>query len=203
MDETALLRAAWKGDLEAFNRLVLAYQGLAYNVALRITGETRSAEDATQEAFISAFRSLRSFRGGSFRAWLLRIVTNACYDELRRQKRRPASSLEDLPASEEGVDPGGEATLATAGSHPEEEAERSELRRAIERCLNELPADFKTLAVLIDIQGLDYREAAQAIGRPVGTVKSRLARARGRLRDCLKRQGELLPRQFRLEDEAG
>jgi len=72
MDETALLRAARKGDLEAFNRLVLAYQGLAYNVALRITGETRSAEDATQEAFISAFRSLRSFRGGSFRAWLLR-----------------------------------------------------------------------------------------------------------------------------------
>ena len=202
MDEAALLRDAKQGDLEAFNRLVLAYQGLAYNVALRVLGDANAAEDATQEAFLSAFRNLRSFRGGSFRAWLLRIVTNACYDELRRWKRRPSASLEGLSTSGGSIDPVGEAHLATAQNRPEDEVERAELRKAIERCLEELPPDFKVLAVLIDIQGYDYREASRIVGRPVGTVKSRLARARGRLRDCLKRRRELLPAKYRLEDEA-
>jgi len=202
MDEAALLRDAKQGDLEAFNRLVLAYQGLAYNVALRVLGDANAAEDATQEAFLSAFRNLRSFRGGSFRAWLLRIVTNACYDELRRWKRRPSASLEGLSTSGGSIDPVGEAHLATAQNRPEDEVERAELRKAIERCLEELPPDFKVLAVLIDIQGYDYREASRIVGRPVGTVKSRLARARARLRDCLKRRRELLPAKYRLEDEA-
>lgn len=89
MDEKALIQDALQGDLDAFNRLVLAYQDRVYNQAYRVLGESQAADDATQEAFISAYKNLRSFRGGSFRAWLLRIVTNACYDELRRRKRRP------------------------------------------------------------------------------------------------------------------
>ena len=80
MDETGLIQDAQGGDLEAFNRLILAYQDRVYNQAFRVLGEYQSADDATQEAFISAYKSIRSFRGGSFRAWLLRIVTNACYD---------------------------------------------------------------------------------------------------------------------------
>ena len=96
MDEAALIRAARSNDLDAFNRLVMAYQDLIYNQAYRMLGEGDSAADATQEAFISAYKNLRAYRGGSFRAWMLRIVTNVCYDELRRRQRRPTTSLEPL-----------------------------------------------------------------------------------------------------------
>jgi RNA polymerase sigma factor (sigma-70 family) len=89
MDEEALIQSAKEGDLNSFNRLVLAYQDLVFTQACRLLNDDQAADDATQEAFISAFRSIRKYRGGSFRAWLLRIVTNACYDELRRRKRRP------------------------------------------------------------------------------------------------------------------
>ena len=101
MDETALIDDAKRWDLDSFNRLVLAYQDRVYAQAYRMMGDSQSAEDATQEAFISAFRKLRSYRGGSFRAWLLRIVTNACYDELRRRQRRPVAHLEPLDADDE------------------------------------------------------------------------------------------------------
>jgi RNA polymerase sigma-70 factor (ECF subfamily) len=201
MDEAALIRQAQSGDLEAFNRLVLAYKTRVYNAAYRIMGEPDSAADATQEAFISAFRKLRRYRGGSFRAWLLRIVTNACYDELRRRKRRPATSLEALGAAAEAHESDGPGFYATQDEGPEQAAERAELARAIQDCLDRLPPDFRTVAVLADVQGYDYREVASAIGKPLGTVKSRLARARARLRDCLQRYWELLPAAFRLEDE--
>jgi len=202
MDEPELLRLAQRGDLEAFNQIVLAHQTRAYNVALRILGEGESAADATQEAVLSAFRNLRSYRGGSFRAWLLRIVTNACYDELRRRKRRPTTSLEDLtPETEEGA-PEFEEWLASTADGPERLAERSEVVRAIQDCLDHLPDEFRIVAVLADVQGCDYAEVSTAIGKPLGTVKSRLARARARLRDCLQRHGELLPPAFRLQGEA-
>lgn len=194
VDEPALIRDAKRGDLEAFNRLVLAYQGLAFNVALRIMGEEASAADATQEAFLSAFRSLRRFRGGSFRAWLLRIVTNACYDEFRRRKRRPAVSIDQEPEIEAQV------SLRNPDEGPEQAAQRSELAQAIQDCLMLLVPEFRTVAVLVDVQGFDYQEAAAAIGKPLGTVKSRLARARAKLRDCLQGHGELLPASYRLGD---
>ena len=96
MDEAALIQKAQNGDVAAYNRLVLKYQEGVYNVAYRIMGEPHAAEDATQEAFISAYGSLKSFRGGSFKSWLMRIATNACYDELRRRKRRPQTSLDKI-----------------------------------------------------------------------------------------------------------
>src|SRR5450432_3818399 len=95
-DEQALIRLAQHGDLDAFNALVLRYQDSAYTLAFRIMGDTHGAADAAQEAFITAYRRLDTYRGGSFRAWLLRITTNQCYDELRRRQRRPAVSVEDL-----------------------------------------------------------------------------------------------------------
>jgi RNA polymerase sigma-70 factor (ECF subfamily) len=199
MDEVALIAEARQGDLEAFNRLVLAYQTTAFNLAWRITGDGESAADATQEAFLSAYRKLPGFRGGSFRAWLFRIVTNACYDELRRRKRRPAESLEAVEeAASDGDGVRADEPWPTRADDPEEAAERAETRRAIERCLGALPENFRTVVVLADVLALDYREVATAIGSPVGTVRSRLARARARLRDCLEASRELFGAKQRL-----
>lgn len=199
MDEAGLIQSAQKGDLDAFNRLVLAYQSMVFNLAYRMMGESAAAEDATQDAFISAYRNIRAYRGGSFKAWLLRITTNACYDELRRRQRRPSTPLEPLGDDDEEIE--SPDWLADPGESPEEAATRKELGQAIKHCLEDLPLEFRSVAILVDIQGLDYREAAQAIQKPVGTVKSRLARARQRLRDCLQGSWELLPAAFRLEEE--
>ena len=201
MDESALIQEAKRGDLESFNRLVLHYQSRVYNLAFRIMGDPAAASDATQEAFISAYKGLKKYRGGSFRAWLLRITTNACYDELRRLKRRPSSSLDDLTEKGVGLDASQSMSSSPSVENPEVEAERSELRRAIEGCLQNLPPEFRTVAILVDVQGYDYRETSEVIGKPIGTVKSRVARARERLRECLKAYRELFPTGLRLGDE--
>lgn len=203
MDESGLIQDALGGDLNAFNALVLAHQAVAYNLAYRILGDSAQAEDATQEAFLSAYRKLRSYRGGSFRAWVLRIVTNASYDELRRRKRRPALSLEGMGENPDGPDDPGEFLAPSGEEGPEQAAERSELARALTRCLENLPVEFRAVAVLVDVQGFDYAEAAAVVNKPVGTVKSRLARARARLRDCLDSHRELLPSRVRLESGTG
>ncbi|MES0360953.1 MAG: sigma-70 family RNA polymerase sigma factor [Anaerolineales bacterium] len=195
MDEIALINDARQGDLDAFNRLVLAYQDRVYSQAYRVLSDPQGADDATQEAFISAYKNLRSFRGGSFRAWLLRIVTNACYDELRRRKRKPTTSLEPLDDSGNEIE--SPHWIADPGELPEENVIRAELGKAIQNCLEKLPVDFKVVMVLVDIQGMDYLEAADVVGKPLGTVKSRLARARGRMRDCLQGFWELLPMSMR------
>ena len=200
MDEPALIHDAQTGDLNAFNRLVLEYQIPAYNLAYRIMGEGDSAADAAQEAFISAYKHITYYRGGSFKAWLFRIVTNACYDELRRRKRRPAASLEALAVVPEGPDADAEAALVSKDESPEARVERKELAREIQNCLDHLPADMRVVAVMCDIQGLDYAEIAQATGAALGTVKSRLSRARARLRECLQSVRELLPTAYRLEE---
>ncbi|MBK5108788.1 MAG: sigma-70 family RNA polymerase sigma factor [Anaerolineales bacterium] len=197
MDEAGLIQDAQRGDLEAFNRLILAYQDRVYNQAFRVLGEYQSADDATQEAFISAYKSIRSFRGGSFRAWLLRIVTNACYDELRRKKRRPTTPLE--PVDDEGDEIESPNWIADSGELPEDNIVRAELADAIQACLDQLSEDFRVVVVLVDVQGLDYLEASEVIGKPLGTIKSRLARARNRMRECLQGFWELLPHSMRLE----
>jgi RNA polymerase sigma-70 factor (ECF subfamily) len=200
MDETALIAAAQRGDLDSFNRLVIFYQDQVFNHAYRTMGEENAAADATQDAFIAAFRNIRSYRGGSFRAWLFRIVTNACYDELRRRKRRPTTSLEPLDDAGEEIE--SPVWLTDPSDTPERAVERKELNQAIQHCLDGLQEDFRTVIVLVDVNGMDYVEAADAIGKPMGTVKSRLARARGRLRECLQGYMELLPSLFRQGDKS-
>ena len=192
MDEQALVAAARRGDAQAFNKLILNYQTLVYNVAYRMLHDPDAAADATQEAFVSAFRALHGFRGGSFKAWLLRIVTNACYDQLRVAKRRPSTSLDDM-----SIDPDHSPTLLDHGESPEDYALRQDLGRAIQNGLDHLPPDQKVTVILSDIQGLSYEEIAQATGVALGTVKSRLSRGRERLRDHLQRQQELLPKRYR------
>lgn len=199
MDEAALVEQARAGDLNAFNRLVLEYQDMAFNLAVRMLNDDDAAADVTQTAFLSAYRSLSSFRGGSFRAWVMRMVTNACYDELRRRKRRPTVALEPVTDDDEEIE--SPAWLADDSPSPEEEMVRSELDAALQRCLNGLGEDFRAVVLMVDVEGLDYQEVAEATGKPLGTIKSRLARARIKMRDCLRQYGELLPSVFRLDDE--
>lgn len=199
MDETALIQEALDGSLGSFNSLVLHYQDMAYNVAYRIMGEPGAAEDATQEAFISAYQKLEQFRGGSFKAWLLRIVSNACYDELRRRQRKPVMPLE--PELNDGEILEEPDWIKDPSASPEECFEQAELQEAIQECINRLDEKFRLVLVLVDVEGLDYETTADAAGTPLGTVKSRLARARERIQDCLQRFWELLPEMFRLNDE--
>jgi RNA polymerase sigma-70 factor (ECF subfamily) len=200
MDETALIQTAQHGDLDSFNTLILHYQDMVFHTALRILGDEDLAADASQEAFISAFRSINSFRGGSFKAWLMRTVTNACYDELRRQKRRPTTPLE--PDTADGEEMDSPRWLADTNMTPAEKSEADELEYAIQHCLDSLPTEFRTVVVLADVQGMDYSEVATAVQVPLGTIKSRIARARLRLRECLRSFEELLPSAFRLEEES-
>ena len=201
MDEPTLILEAQHGSLEAFNTLVLTYQDMVFNTALRILSDEDLAADASQEAFLSAFRAINSFRGGSFKAWLLRTVTNACYDELRRRKRRPTTPLE--PETDEGEEMESPRWLADPSASPAEQFDQAELEHAIQHCLDRLPTDFKNVVVMADIEGLDYEEVAQAARVPLGTIKSRLARARLRMRECLQAFAELLPAAFRLDRERG
>jgi RNA polymerase sigma-70 factor, ECF subfamily len=203
MDELILLQEARGGDLESFNQLVRTHQGHAYSFAYRMLGEEAGAADAAQQAFLSAYRHIGELRGESFRSWLLRIVANACLDELRRRKRRPVVSLEDLTAGED--DDRSDETLsilADPAEGPEAAAVRSELRRTIEDCLALLSPEQRATVLLVDVHALDYGEAARTLRVALGTVKSRVARARADLRDCLRAKGELPPPAHRLESEA-
>lgn len=194
MDETQAIAAAQQGNLSAFNRLVLEYQNLAYNVAFRLMGDPDGAADACQEAFIKAFKAINQYHGGSFKTWLMRIVTNTCYDQLRYQRRRPASSLEETAEN-----PVYAVRLVNGQERPEEYALRQELNDLLQTAISALPDDQRTVLVLSDVQGFSYQEIAEVTGEVLGTVKSRLSRARSKLRDYLLQQQELLPAQYRLK----
>ncbi len=195
MEETELITLAVAGDLDAFNQLVLQHQEVAYNVAYRIMADENAAADATQNAVISMYRKLDTYRGGSFKSWFLRIVTNACYDELRRQRRRPTIPIE--PETNEGELVESPEWLEDKSAGPEEVLGASEIEKAIQHCLTGLDEKFRVVITLVDVSGEDYETVAQIIGTPIGTVKSRLARARLKMQQCLQGFRELLPDQFR------
>ena len=181
-DEAALVQRAQKGNLDAFNALILHYQTQVYNLAWHLLHDGAAADDATQEAFISAYKGLAKFRGGSFRSWLLRIAANACYDELRRRKRRPSTSFDDFGDVDEDANP----ALVNGGEKPEEYAQRREMAHVLQVGIDTLPADQRITLVLSDVQGMNYQEIAETMEVSLGTVKSRLARARSKLRDYLR-----------------
>ena len=190
-EEQRFVESAQRGDVEAFNQLVRLYESRVYSLCYRMLGDADSAADLAQDTFISAYRNLGKFRGGQFRSWLLRIATNACLDALRARKRRPTLSID---ASREDDDDGFD--LPDGGESPDDAALRRELGAAIEQGLALLPEDQRLVVILSDIQGMAYEEIAQVTGANLGTVKSRLSRGRGRLRDIL-RAGELLPARYR------
>jgi RNA polymerase sigma-70 factor (ECF subfamily) len=192
---------AQRGDIDAFNVLVERFQRVAFVVALRMLGEREVAADVTQDAIVAAYRNIGRFRGGSFRVWLLRIVTNLCLDHWRAQQRRPTVSLDVLlaPGEEHSGDHAahGMPTLVAREGDPAALAEQHELQAAIQAALLAVPEEQRLAVVLCDVEGLSYDEIAQVTQTNIGTVKSRLARGRARLRDALLRQPELLPRTYR------
>lgn len=192
--EAELIAQAQHGDLDSFNLLVTHYQNSVFTLAYRILGDAEAAADAAQGALIAAYRRLSSFRGGSFRGWLLRITANQCYDELRRRKRQPATSVADLPDAENNDD----SQLRDPADTPEETVERRELERALQACIQALGSEQRLILILSDVEGLDYQTIAETLSLALGTVKSRLSRARANVRDCLQAVGELLPSAFRL-----
>lgn len=189
--EAQLVERSLSGDLSAFNQIVDVYQTQVYNVAARTLGDRTVAEDVTQETFVSAYRALPSFRGGSLRAWLMRIARNQSYDHLRSKKRRSESSLDEALEQPGFVQP------VSREPSPEDQALSGELGDAINGAIESLPADQRLALVMIDVQGFSYEEAAEASDVSVGTIKSRLSRARGKVRDGLREHRELLPERFR------
>jgi len=195
--EKTLIKAAQRGDLEAFNLLILRYQNLLFGIALRLLNDEDTAADAVQEALISAFRRFHTFRGDSLRSWLARVVVNACYDEMRRKRRQHSVPLEQF--NSEGDEIETSYWLVDRQADPELQFESFELEDAIQNSLHKLPPIYRLVLVLVDIEGLSYEEAASAVRVPVGTVKSRLARARLQMQKSLQASGELLPASYRIE----
>lgn len=179
--DEALIALARAGSVDAFNQLVRSYERQVYNVALRLVGQRDQAEDVTQDTFLLAYRSLHQFRGGLFRAWLLRIATNRCYDELRRRQRHPADSFDEL-----GFEPEVQWSTLQGGEEPQERVERLEVSRMLEAALGRLPLDQRAVVVLSDVQGYSYEEIAAITGVTLGTIKSRLSRGRSRLRELVR-----------------
>ena len=176
--EASIVRKVLGGDANAFETLVLEYEKNVYNIALRMTGNSEDAADMTQEAFIKAYNSLQSFRGDSkFSVWLYRIVSNVCLDFLRSKNRRPTVSLsvEDDDGEDTQLD------VADESQSPELLLDRKLTRDSVRRGLDSLPPDYRQILLLREIQGLSYDEIAQALSLEVGTVKSRIFRARKRL----------------------
>lgn len=195
VDEEEWKSQAMNGDLDAFNQLVLRYQDLAYSHAYALLRDPDLAEDATQESFIKAFQAISGFRGGSFRSWLLKIVTNSAYDMLRRSRQHPSQPL--YPEDENGEEIESPPWLMDPASSVEDNVAQKEISNEIYRYLDELPEAFRSVLTLIDIQELDYVEAAEALRIPVGTVKSRLARARLQLQERLNANGHYYNRPAR------
>ena len=189
-EDSGLVVRSKGGDLNAFNSIVQRYQSQVLNLSARILGDRVRAEDVTQETFISAYRAIGGFRGGSLRAWLMRIAANASRDSLRGSRRRPEQSL-DQSLENPSFQP------ASSEASPEEHAERSELNAQLQKAILDLSPDQRTVLVLIDVQGFSYEEAAESTGASIGTIKSRLNRARRRVRNILLERRELLPDRFR------
>ncbi|HYP21796.1 MAG TPA: sigma-70 family RNA polymerase sigma factor [Chloroflexia bacterium] len=188
-EEARRLDAAREGDLSAFNWLVLRYQTRVYNLCLRMLTDPDAAADATQEAFLSAYKAIGRFKGEQFRTWLFRIATNACLDMLRSRKRKPTQSLYSYSHDpEDEAEPLPIADLDPT-IDPESSALRAEVAEAIQRGLDTLPDDQRIALVLVDVQGLSYDEAAAITGANLGTIKSRINRGRARLRDYLYESG--------------
>ena len=179
--EQSWIASARNGDEAAFGELVQKYQKRVYALTVRMCPTPELAEEAAQEAFLSAWQGLPFFRGdAAFSTWLYRLASNACVDLLRKERRHQGTSLDDDTVGVEIPD-----TKPT----PEEAAETKELRAQIEAGLRQLSPEHRAVLILREIQQLNYEEIADALSLDLGTVKSRISRGRRQLRDFLKEQG--------------
>jgi len=179
-----LLERARDGDLDAFNDLVACYQDHLYALVVRMVPDRDQASDAVQEAFFSAYRNMRGFRGGSVRSWLSRIAVNAAMDAQRARKRRPVQPYPEL--DDESWQP-----PAPADADPVTTALTAERTRVLNDALAAITDDQRSAIVLFDVEGYDYAEIADMTGVSLGTVKSRIHRGRLALRERLQDRMEL------------
>lgn len=189
-DDREWIARSRAGDVGAFNRLVEIYQDRVYNLCLRMIGSPEGAEDAAQETFFAAFRKIGTLRGENFRAWLYRIASNTCLDELRRRRRKPQEPLSGGSSEDYGprepVDP---------ASLPESQIVQQELVEDIQRALRAIPADQRLAIILCDLEEMDYEQIARSMGSSIGTVKSRISRGRAKLRILLAERSANRPYQ--------
>lgn len=203
--DEVLIEKSKNGDLDAFEQLVRRYEGKVYTIAYRFMGNHADALDLAQETFLRLYQALPGFRGeSSFMTWLYRIAANACRDEIRRQQKHGFLSLDGVNSA------GGEAaavgccsagqSLGAAIISPEEAVERRELNEAIQECLNSLSPEHRMVLVMREIQGMSYEEIAGVMNCSLGTVKSRLNRARHSFKEKFHEKWELLSRNYRLPE---
>ncbi len=171
IEEAKLIQRAIQGTGCVLNRLVLNYQTIVFNTALRILYDEDLADDLAQTAFVSAWQHISSFKGDSFKPWILRITINACYDELRRQRRHPSVPLE--PISVESDEENEDASwMIDNAPHPKAILETNDLMDQVENCMKQLPEDYRAVLTLIDIHEMNYQEASDILKKPLGTVKA-------------------------------
>lgn len=185
--ELTLVERSKEGDLQAFEELVLMYQKQIYNLGYRMMGNEEDACDIAQEAFLRAYKSIGKFNlKSSFGTWIYRIAMNLCIDELRKRKKVKLYPIvhNDNPEDKQYK------LVADEGDLPEELVERKETRLKVQQAINRLPEDHRTVIVLRDIQGRSYQEIAEITGLNLGTVKSRISRARYNLREEIEKQRE-------------
>ncbi len=191
LEEKDLIQRAKNGDQDAFGQLVLAHQNKIYTLCVHMVTDREEAADLAQEAFLKAWRSLTSFQGeSSFATWMHRLTTNVCLDYLRKQSRRQnistAVSLDDEDS--------GWTEPADHSQDPQEQLERAEQKRLLAKALEELPEHHRRMLVMREVSGMSYQEIADALEVDLGTIKSRIARARERLRKILVQDGNFFPR---------
>lgn len=195
MDDRDLVGRARQGDREAFTQLIVQYQVPLYNTALRMVGSREDAADITQETFLRAWEKIRTLRDAPFKSWLFQIAVNLCYDHFRRGRRYGV-----MPDEEQG---GKIVGLGVAMPDPQERAEANERARIVRESIESLDHDMRVALVLRDINGMSYDEIAGVLGVPLGTVKSRIARARDQVQEHLQRSPDLFPAHGHREDAHG
>lgn len=195
LDDQLLIERSKRGDRQAFEELVKLYETKVYNVAYRVMGNHADACDLAQEAFIKIYQALPGFRGdASFNTWLYHITVNVCRDELRRRQRRQVVYIDETSGN-------GPSVLETADNPvptPEEELERSQTKELVQECLNQLSDDYRMILVMREMQDLSYDEIAKILDCSLGTVKSRLSRARQAFKEKISKHTELFIHKDRL-----
>lgn len=193
-DESFLIKKAARGDVESFEKLIEAHQKKVFNIALGMLKNPADAEDIAQDVFIKVYKSLKNFKGqSSFSTWLYRVTTNTCLDELRRRKTRQTFSIDEEIVTQEGEV---SKQVVDDSPSPDEILEKNELKRNISHAISKLAKEHRTVIVLRDMQGFSYEEIANILQLPLGTVKSRINRARLTLKDILKADRELYGLDF-------
>ncbi len=185
-NEAYLLIKATEGDMEAFEQLILGYEKFVYAIAYRMLPNSEDAKDISQEVLIKIYKNLHEFSNITyFKSWVARITTNTCIDELRKRRRKDTVSLDETKDGEEGLKI---IQIPSKETTPEESALESEKQKELVSAIHKLSNDYKTLIVLRDIQGMSYNEIAEVTNSNLGTVKSRLSRARRRLKQLYEKE---------------